>query len=408
MSEFKMPSLGADMESGTLVAWRKQVGDSIHRGELIADVETDKGVIAIEAFGDGVIERLVAEAGAHVPVGALLAIVRNEPAAAAAASPSTSTATAEPATPGAAVIPSGVEGAVSPPHAIGQESERVAMSPSARRLAREMGIDPHTVHGTGPGGAVTRDDVAHAAERQKASDLTVPPPALQEKLRSDSDAQARMRRSIAAAMTRSKREIPHYYLSTTIDMHPAMTWLTEQNESRAVEDRLLSGILLIKAVARALRVVPELNAAWDGQQVVLKPQIHVGVAISLRRGGLLAPALHDADQKPLNELMRDFRDLVTRTRSGNLRVSELSDPTITVTSLGETGVETVYGVIYPDQAALVGFGRIVDRPWAIDGGIFVRPVITATLSADHRVSDGHRGGLFLATIDRLLQEPGQL
>lgn len=217
-----------------------------------------------------------------------------------------------------------------------------------------------------------------------------------------------MRQSIANAMTRSKREIPHYYLSTTIDMSPAMTWLAEQNETRPVTERLLYGVLLIKAVARALRVVPELNAIWDGEQVVVKPQIHVGVAIALRQGGLLAPAIHDADQKSLGELMTAFRDLVTRTRAGGLRASELSDPTITVTSLGENGVESVFGVIYPPQVAIVGFGKIVERPWSINGGIFSRPVITATLSGDHRVSDGHRGAVFLSTIERLLQEPGTL
>jgi pyruvate dehydrogenase E2 component (dihydrolipoamide acetyltransferase) len=217
-----------------------------------------------------------------------------------------------------------------------------------------------------------------------------------------------MRQSIAAAMSRSKREIPHYYLSTTIDMHAAMTWLAQYNEPLTVDDRLLYGVLLIKAVVRALRVVPELNAVWEGQQVALKQRIHVGMAISLRQGGLLAPAIHDADQKSLAELMIGFRDLVMRTRSGGLRSSELSDPTITVTSLGENGVEAVFGVIYPPQVAIVGFGKLVERPWSINGGIYSRPVITATLSADHRVSDGHRGGLFLSTIDKLLQEPGQL
>jgi pyruvate dehydrogenase E2 component (dihydrolipoamide acetyltransferase) len=264
------------------------------------------------------------------------------------------------------------------------------------------------VHGTGPGGAVTREDIEHAAVERAGLAVQAPGAQSGTAPRSDGTAQTRMRQSIAAAMTRSKREIPHYYLSTTIDMHPAMTWLAEQNESRPVEDRLLYGVLLIKAVAKALRVVPELNAVWNEQQVELKPQIHVGVAISLRTGGLLAPAIHETDLKSLDELMRAFRELVTRTRGGGLRASELSDPTITVTSLGENGVETVFGVIYPPQVAIVGFGKIVQRPWSVDGGIASRPLITATLAADHRVSDGHRGGLFLSAVERLLQEPSQL
>ena len=217
-----------------------------------------------------------------------------------------------------------------------------------------------------------------------------------------------MRQTIAAAMARSKREIPHYYLSTTIDLQRALGWLNEENLKRAVEDRLLYGVLLVKAVALALREIPELNAVWESGQLVLKPEIHVGVAISLRQGGLIAPALHQADKKSLGELMKDFRDLVQRARAGSLRSSELSDSTITVTSLGEQGVEEVFGIIYPPQVALVGFGRIEDRPWVVDGHVVARPLITATLSGDHRVSDGHRGGLFLSAVERWLQQPEKL
>jgi len=217
-----------------------------------------------------------------------------------------------------------------------------------------------------------------------------------------------MRQSIAAAMSRSKREIPHYYLSTTIDLQPALNWLAEENLKRPITDRLLYGVLLLKATALALREVPELNSVWDADHVVQKPGIHIGVAIALRQGGLVAPAIHDTDQKNLGELMQQFRDLVQRARSGRLRSSEFTDPTITVTSLGEQGVETVFGVIYPPQTAIVGFGKVVERPWSVRGGLMSRQVITATLSADHRASDGHRGGLFLAAVDRLLQEPEKL
>jgi pyruvate dehydrogenase E2 component (dihydrolipoamide acetyltransferase) len=217
-----------------------------------------------------------------------------------------------------------------------------------------------------------------------------------------------MRQAIAAAMARSKREIPHYYLNTTVDFERALTWLNEENLKRPVEDRLLYGILLLKAVALALREQPELNAVWNEGQVILKPEINIGTAISLRQGGLIAPALLKADQKPLGELMKEFRDLVQRARSGSLRSSELSESTITVTSLGEQGVEGIFGIIYPPQVALVGFGRIEQRPWSVEGKIVSRPLITASLSADHRVSDGHRGGLFLNTIERLLQQPEKL
>jgi pyruvate dehydrogenase E2 component (dihydrolipoamide acetyltransferase) len=209
-------------------------------------------------------------------------------------------------------------------------------------------------------------------------------------------------------MSRSKRDIPHYYLGTTIDLQPALDWLVEANLHRSTADRLLYGVLLIKAVALALKEFPDFNSLWDGQQAVPCPDIHVGVAISLRQGGLVAPAIHHTDQLDLDALMRSLRDLVQRTRSGSLRSSELSDPTITVTNLGEQGVESVYGVIYPPQVAIIGFGKIVERPWVVEGRMAPRSLLTATLSGDHRASDGHRGGLFLSAIDRLLQEPEKL
>jgi pyruvate dehydrogenase E2 component (dihydrolipoamide acetyltransferase) len=247
---------------------------------------------------------------------------------------------------------------------------------------------------------VVKEDIERAAAPAGAGKVA-PAPA-------DGDRKARLRRTIAAAMSRSNREIPHYYLSTTIDLQRSLDWLRARNEGRTVEDRLLPAALFLKAVASALREVPELNATWDGERVVLAPAVHVGVAIALRGGGLVAPALHDADRLDLDELMRRFRDLVNRTRAGSLRGAELSDPTVTVTSLGDQGVETVFGVIYPPQVALVGFGKIVERPWVVEGRVVTRRVVNATLSADHRVSDGHRGGLFLAAVDRLLQEPSQL
>ncbi len=217
-----------------------------------------------------------------------------------------------------------------------------------------------------------------------------------------------MRDAIAAAMARSKREIPHYYLATSIDLGRALQWLVEVNAQRGVADRLIAGVLLIKAVALALRSVPELNGFFVDGRAQPSSEIHVGTAISLRGGGLVAPALLDTDRRSLSELMHDYQDLVQRARTGSLRSAEIMKPTITVTSLGDRGVDTVFGVIYPPQVALLGFGRPVDRPWVRDGQIVVRPIVHATLSADHRASDGHRGGLLLDAIDHLLQEPDKL
>ncbi len=378
MAEFRMPSLGADMEAGTLVEWKVKVGDRVKRGDLVAVVETNKGAIEIEIWEAGVVEELCVQPGTKVPVGTALAVVRGpaEEAAPRAAPPA-----AVPAPLGAptaaqprplATLPSPVSG-------------RAQASPAARARARDLDVELASVQGTGPQGAVTIADVEAAAHRPG-------PP---------------IRQAIAAAMARSKREIPHYYLGTEIDLSRALAWLAAENERRPVTERLLPVALLLKAVALATRQVPEVNGLYVD---AFRPSqaVHLGLAISLRRGGLVAPALHDVDRKPLGELMRDVNDLVARTRGGGLRSSELTDATLTVTSLGDLGVTTVYGVIYPPQVALVGFGRVMERPWATGGRLEARPVISATLSADHRVSDGVRGAAFLAAIDRHLQAPEAL
>jgi len=219
---------------------------------------------------------------------------------------------------------------------------------------------------------------------------------------------AQMRLAIAAAMSRSKREIPHYYLSATIDFGSAAAWLAAYNGGRDPAQRLLPAVLLLKATARALVEVPQLNGFHEGGVFRPGPGVHVGWAIALRGGGLVAPAIHDADRLSLPALMTSLRDLIGRARAGGLRSSELTDPTITVTSLGDRGAESVLGVIYPPQVAIVGFGRVVERPWVIDGAVVPRSLVVATLAADHRSSDGHLGGQLLAAIDRALQSPETL
>jgi pyruvate dehydrogenase E2 component (dihydrolipoamide acetyltransferase) len=396
MAEFLMPQLGADMTAGKLLRWRKNIGDRILRGDIIADVETDKADIEIEVFTSGVIKKFLVQPGEKVPIGTLLAIIQEDgkPTVAEAAQ-------IPPVAPG---LPTPVTLPVPPLEITGRpplkegRPGRQRISPAARKLAADLGIDPGSLTGTGPEGRVTLEDVQRAAQAKAAK----PTPELV------LDRQARMRQVIAAAMARSKREIPHYYLSTTIDMSRAMTWLTQENLKRSVEDRLVYGVLLLKAVALALHEVPELNSVWIDGKATQSSDVHVGVAVSLRGGGLVAPALHHTDRLSAGELMKNFRDLIQRARAGFLRSSELSDPTVTVTSLGEQGVETVFGIIYPPQVALIGFGRVVERPWSVEGQIVSRPVIVASLSADHRVSDGHRGGLFLAAVDRRLQEPERL
>ncbi|OGP30310.1 MAG: branched-chain alpha-keto acid dehydrogenase subunit E2 [Deltaproteobacteria bacterium GWA2_57_13] len=393
MAEFRMPSLGADMEAGTLAEWRVRPGDGVKRGDIVAVVDTEKAAIEVEIFEDGIVQAILVREGEKVPVGTVLAMIRNEGQPEQPIPPqevkAEKVAPSAPRPTAAARVPQAPMAAL----------RGLRVSPLARRRAEELGVQLTAVTGTGEGGAITKEDVDRAAATA-ARPVQAAPPA--------EERQAGLRRVIAAAMARSKREIPHYYLGTDIDMSQAMAWLAAENLKRPVTERLLYSALLLRTVALAAREVQEMNGFWVDGSFKPGPAIHVGVAISLRQGGLVAPAIHDVDKKSLDELMRDMLDLVKRARAGVLRSSELSDPTITVTSLGEQGVQTVFGVIYPPQVALVGFGRITERPWAAAGVVGARPVISASLSADHRVSDGHRGGLFLAAIGRLLQEPEKL
>jgi pyruvate dehydrogenase E2 component (dihydrolipoamide acetyltransferase) len=252
-------------------------------------------------------------------------------------------------------------------------------------------------------GVISRADIERAAAAAKPAPSA---PAATET--GGGDWRVQMRKAIAAAMSRSKREIPHYYLATDIDVTPLLAWLSAENAKRGVAERLLPAVPLMKAVALALREVPELNGFWTDGAFQPSTAVHLGMAIAMRGGGLVAPAIHDADRKTCGELMAALRDLIARVRGGRLRSSEMADSTITLTSLGEQGVAQVFGVIYPPQVAIVGLGKITERPRVAAGTVAVRQVLTASLAADHRVSDGHRGALFLAALDRLLQEPEKL
>ncbi|HSL24959.1 MAG TPA: dihydrolipoamide acetyltransferase family protein [Acidimicrobiia bacterium] len=454
MTEFLLPSLGADMDEAKLVRWLVKPGDSVRKGQIIAEVETDKAVLEVECWDEGVIEELVLAPGpARLRVGTVLARIR--PAAGeerplpppvapvvTAAAAVTPPEVPEPPPPirhlahelgvelsglrgtgpGGAVTRDDVRKAARPKPAPG---ERVKASPHARRLAGELGVDLTGVVPTGPGEMITAEDVRMTAQSVgavlEAGTPSVPSgdrageadeePAQEAEASGKVEAGGKveaMRRAIARSMAHSKREIPHYYLATRIDLGKAMRWLEEYNGQRSVTARILPAALLLKATALAVRETPDLNGHWIDDQFRPSESVHLGVAISLREGGLVAPAIHDADQLDLDEMMTRLRDLVNRARSWRLRSSEMSDPTITVTNLGDRGVETAFPIIVPPQVAMVGFGKVVATPVAVGGMIGVAPMVHATLSGDHRVTDGHRGGLLLMSLDRLLQKPEQL
>ena len=381
-----MPSLGADMEAGTLVEWKIKPGDSVKRGDVVAEVVTEKGDIEIESWLTGTVEQLIVQPGQKVPVKTVMAIIHTEDEKAAGVPTAAAEHPAPPLSlpPGETPVEGGRESR--PP------SHRLRISPAAQKRIEAAHLDASTLTGTGPNGTITMADVEAALAAKPAAE----------------DASAAMRRAIARAMSRSKREIPHYYLADTIDMTKALAWLDRENASRELPRRLLYSALLLKAVALAVRDVPEMNGTVVDDQWTPSEAVHVGVATSLRTGGLIAPAIHDVANKKLDEVMTALRDLVNRVRSGGLRSSELSDPTITVTSLGDRGCESVFPIIYPPQVAIVGFGSIVERPWAENGMVGARRVLHASLAGDHRVSDGHRGALFLRAIGELLQKPESL
>jgi pyruvate dehydrogenase E2 component (dihydrolipoamide acetyltransferase) len=349
MIEFKLPSLGADMDEGKLLEWKVKPGDKVKRGDLVAVVETPKAAVDIEVWQDGVVHELITQPGTTIPVGTVMARLLEAGESAPAAAPA---------------------------------PERRPASPAARKRARELDMDIEKLAGTGPHGAVTVEDVEKAAKPAAPADRA-----------------AGMRKAIAAAMSRSKREIPHYYLAETVPLARATAWLEAENARRPLPERLLMAVLYLKAVALACKAYPDMNGHYVDNAFRPANSVHVGVAISLRQGGLIAPAIHEVEKLPLPELMKKLADLVKRARAGSLRSSEMSDPTITVTNLGEGGVQTVFGIIYPPQVALVGFGSVSRAP---------SPAVVASLAADHRVSDGHRGALFLAEIAKLLQQPETL
>jgi len=381
-----MPALGADMEAGTLVEWLIKPGQRVKRGDVVAVVETQSGAVDVEIWEDGTVDALVVEPGTSVPVGTVLATLQGEGGAPSAAPPA----------PASAAAPAPPKPRASAPAPAAPPAGRYKVSPAARRRAEQLGVDLAKLVPSGPEGVVSLADVERAAGGAAA-----PAPTAVDRMEA-------MRRAIAAAMTKSKREIPHYYLASSMDVTPAVAWLARENAARGVQDRILFAAVLLRAVAVALGEVPELNGAWLDDRLQTSREIHLGVGIALRGGGLVAPAIRNAQDKTIPEMMAAMSDLVARARAGSLRSSELSEATVTVTNLGEQGADAVYGVIYPPQVALVGFGRLASRPWVVDGTVQPRDVLQATLSADHRASVGHRGAIFLSALDRRLQQPEKL
>ncbi len=374
--EFRMPSLGADMEYGILTEWKIAPGDVVKRGDVVAVIETQKGAIDVEIFDSGKVEKLLVEPGTKVPVGDVLALLEGEGKADAGPT------TLKPAAPTAPFAP--------PPVMPPSSQTRHKISPAARARAQELKIDLDAITATGPHDTITLQDVENAGKTRPAA------------------VGGGMREVIAAAMARSKREIPHYYLSLLVDYTAAQTWLDAHNARVPITARMLPVVPLLRAIALAAKQLDGFNGYCIDGGYTANPAVHLGVAIAQRGGGLVTPAILDAHDKSLIELMQSLSDLVSRTRSGHLKSSELSAGTLTLTSLGEDSVDGVLPIIYPPQVAIIGAGTIAPRAWPVAGHIESRLTVQLSLAADHRVSDGRSGARFLGKIRDLLQTPEKL
>ncbi|WP_064607771.1 dihydrolipoamide acetyltransferase family protein [Photobacterium sp. J15] len=445
--DITMPSLGADMRDGTLVEWQVVEGDKVSKGDIIAVIETNKGAIDMECYHSGTISQILVQPVVSLPVGTVLArlevegelsdITPSSPSAPQSAESlsqalpkeemlTTEAQAAEVITKQPAQYDLSEKNLAKPSSQ--KPTSRILASPVVRKLTAKNRWDLTAIKGSGPDGAILLRDVEgiaakpastlpdpgqsapkQPAPRKKAfstplaAGITGP----ESKKRKHYNPEA-MRTAIASAMELSKREIPHYYLSLDIDVTKTVKWLQAENDKREPDGRILLLALLLKATAQALARFPTLNGFYQQHQFEPGKGIHIGNAISLRDGGLVIPAIHDVDQLSADAIMQALRDVTERSRTGHLRTSELTDATITVTSIGDRGSDSVFGVIYPPQVAIVGFGRLRQAAIVKNGELVIADTITVTLSADHRVSDGTLGAKFLRALSNNLQKPEAL
>ncbi len=407
-----MPQMGYDMREGTVVRWYKQEGETVDRGEVIADIETDKATVEFEAYTGGVLGRIVAQEGVAVPVGELIAIITDPgealpEAEAPAAAPAPA---AEPAPAPEAPAVADVPPADAPPSADG----RVRASPIARRLARERGIDLSMVTGTGPNGRVTERDVesyqpAAPEPAPAAAPAPAPAPAAAPAAApADSRIElSRMRQTIARVTSDSKSTAPHFYVTAEIDMGKAMALRRDVNDAADPDNRVSVNDLMVKACALALAKHPKFNSFYRGDHLEVHGAMNIGIAIALE-SGLILPGVSNCEGKSLLQIATATKDLISRANSGTLRNEEYSSTTFSISNMGMFDVESFTAIIYPPHAAILAVGSVKQQPVVRDGELAVGTMMKATLSTDHRVADGAEAGQFLMEIKRVLENPVSL
>ena len=455
-----MPQMGYDMQQGTVVRWHKQEGDAVARGDVLADIETDKATVEFEAFVSGVLRKIVAQEGIAIPVGDLIAVITGPDealpegllsgrgsgnkddapvgngATSVAAQPVSTVASAPPAAspggevraspiarrlareqgidlavvtgtgPGGRIVEKDVlnhndAGAQTSP--VATVAAEVRASPIARRLAREGGIELALVTGTGPGGRIVEQDVLNNLEA--ASQLSSD--AANASAQPEQVDLSRMRQTIAKVTSDSKRDTPHFYVSSEVDMTKATEMRGDLNEVLASESRVSVNDLVVKACAMALQKFPKFTAFYQGGHLQMNPDINIGIAIALE-SGLIVPGINGCQAKSLVEIAAASRDLIARAHSGTLRNEEYSGTTFSVSNLGMFDVDSFTAIIYPPHAAILAVGRVKEQAVARDGQVTVAQIMTATLSVDHRVADGAEAARFIMEIKGLLEKPAAL
>ena len=399
-----MPQMGYDMREGTVVRWYKQEGETVDRGEVIADIETDKATVEFEAYTGGVLGRIVAEAGIAVPVGELIAII-TEPGESVpeVAAPAASPAQASPAAP----APAAPE--PEPPAAPASASDGgVRASPIARRLARERGIDLSLVTGSGPNGRITERDVENYEAAPAAPEPA--PAAAPAPVAAPADSRielSRMRQTIARVTSDSKSSAPHFYVTAEIDMGKAMALRRDVNDESDPENRVSVNDLMVKACALALARHPKFNSFFRGDHLEVHGAMNIGIAIALE-SGLILPGVSNCESKSLLQIAAATKDLIARANSGTLRNEEYSSTTFSISNMGMFDVESFTAIIYPPHAAILAVGSVKQQPVVRDGELTVGTMMKATLSTDHRVADGAEAAQFLMEIKRVLENPVSL
>ncbi|MBI4336756.1 MAG: 2-oxo acid dehydrogenase subunit E2 [Chloroflexi bacterium] len=415
-----MPQMGYDMQQGRIARWLKKEGEPVQRGEIIAEIETDKAVVEMQAYASGVLRKVLVPEGVTVPVGQAIGVIAapDEPLPEDLTTPAAQPAAKESALASAPATVPPQAAAVAPTPTTGE----VKASPLARRLAQEHGVDLGQVRGTGPGGRIVEADIHRHLEGRQAAPAApqavpaggptaaaapaAPPPPVEE-VEPHLVELTRMRQAIARLTTRAKQEVPHFYVSAEVDMTAGMELRVQLNRALNGQGvRVSVNDFIIRACVLALQKYPNFNAFYHDGKLQMNPRINIGVAVALEGGqGLMVPALLDCGAKSLADLARASKGLVERANKGGLTAEEYGGATFSISNLGMFDVDSFAAIIHPPQSGVLAVGSVRPRPVVKEGQVAVAQTMHATLSVDHRVSDGADAARFLAEVKRLLENP---